>query len=107
MTQDRSRLRSRLRWTGAAFVLGVAGVVVGVAVLDSHAVVGYALLWIFLVLLFAYRAFRCPLCGAALLFFPLGVAWHWLRSSPKLCPRCRTDYESAAAELGRGTRRSS
>jgi hypothetical protein len=106
LTPARKSLRSRLGWTGAAFALGVAAVVIGVALLDSRPVVGIALSWVFAVLFFAFRAFRCPLCGAALLFFPIGVAWRWLRSTPKLCPRCRTDYEIAAAELGRGTRRS-
>jgi hypothetical protein len=106
MTQGRNSIGRRLRWTAAAFALGVAAVVAGVAVFDSRVVVGCALLWIFLVLLFAFRVFRCPLCGAVVLFFPIGVAWRWLRTTPRLCPRCRTDYETAAAELGRGTRRS-
>jgi len=107
MTHARSSIGRRLRWTGAAFALGVLVVVLGVAALDSPTIVGGALLWILLVLFYAYRVFRCPLCGAIVLFFPVGVAWRWLSRTPRLCPRCRTDYEAAAAELGRGTRRSS
>ncbi|MGD8278644.1 MAG: hypothetical protein PVH00_11485 [Gemmatimonadota bacterium] len=106
MTRAYSSVGRRLRWTATAFAAGVVAVLVGVAVLDSRAVVGFALFWIFLVLFYAWRTFRCPLCGAVVLFFPLGVAWRWLRTTPRLCPRCRTDYEAAAAELGRGPRRS-
>ncbi len=106
MTHGRSGIGRRLRWTAVAFVLGAAAVMVGVAVLDSRVVVGVALLWILLVLFYAFRVFRCPLCGAVVLFFPVGVAWRWLSTTPRLCPRCRTDYEAAAAEIGRGTRRS-
>lgn len=105
MTHARGSIGRRLRWTVAAFALGVFGVVLGVAVLESRVVVGLALLWIFLVLFYGYRVFRCPLCGAVVLFFPIGVAWRWLTTTPRLCPRCRTDYEAAAAELRRGTRR--
>jgi hypothetical protein len=105
MTHARGTLERRLRWTAAAFALGVLAVVLGIAVLESRAVVGIALVWIFAVVLYAFRAFRCPLCGATVLFFPIGVAWRWLSTTPRLCPRCRTDYETAAAELGRGNRR--
>lgn len=106
MKRDGRRLERRLAATFGAFGLGVIAVVAGVAILDSRLVVGLSLCWILAVMLFALRAFRCPLCGAALLYFPIGVALRWLRSSPRLCPRCRTDYEAAASELGRGTGRS-
>jgi hypothetical protein len=66
--------------------------------------VGLSLVWIFATLLFAMRAFRCPLCGARLLYFPITVAWRWLHSSPRLCPRCRTDYDAAMAELEQTSR---
>lgn len=106
MRRDRSRLGRRLLATAAAFAIGLVAIILGVAFLDSRVAVGAALVWIFAVLLFAMRAFRCPLCGAALLYFPIGVAWRWLNASPRLCPRCRTDYDKAMAELGRTARRS-
>ena len=106
MRRDRSRLGRRLMATTTAFAIGVVAIILGVAFLDSRVIVGVSLIWIFAVLLFALRAFRCPLCGAALLYFPIGVAWRWLHASPRLCPRCRTDYDAATAELGRASRRS-
>jgi hypothetical protein len=106
MKRTRSRLERRLLSVFAAFGLGLAMVVVGVAALDSRLVVGVSLIWILAVLFYALRAFRCPLCGAALLYYPLGAALRWLRASPRLCPRCRTDYDAALTELGRGSRRS-
>ena len=107
MTRNPDPVDKRLLAVFLAFVLGLLVVVLGVAAFDSRAVVGAALVWILAVLWYAFRAFRCPLCGATFLFFPVRTAWRWLWESPRKCPRCRTDHDAAAAELAREKERSS
>lgn len=106
MNRNRSAVEQRLFAVFLAFLLGLVVVVLGVAFFESQVVVGIALLWILVVLLYAGHTFRCPLCGAVVLFFPVRTAWRWLRGSPRKCPRCRTDYDAAVAELARGKGRS-
>lgn len=107
MKRNQSPLEQRLLLVFLAFMLGLLFVVLGVALFESQVLVGAALVWILAVLLYAAHVLRCPLCGATLLYFPVRTAWRWLRESPRKCPRCRTDYEAAVAELASGKGRSS
>lgn len=93
------RLKRQIAAVFGGYVLGLAGVVGGVAVWDSRGVVGVALVWLTAFVVYAWQTFRCPLCGASVFNSPVTGALRWLFRTPRRCPRCRADYEVALAEL--------
>lgn len=98
MSRERARIDQLVRLLAAAYVAGVAALVVLIAVVDSRLATGAAVGWIILVLLYARHALRCPLCGASVLNAPVGAGLSWLTGRDRRCPRCKTDYESVLGE---------
>jgi hypothetical protein len=98
-------VNGRLAVVIGAYVAGLSGVILGVVVWSSPTVVGVALAWLTVVGIYAWRAFRCPLCGASVFNAPARAAVRWVIRTPRLCPRCRADYDAALVELRRGARR--
>lgn len=92
-------LNRKLAFVGGAYALGFFVVMLGVAVLDSRRVVGFALAWLTGVVMFAWQVFRCPLCGASVFNAPAWKAIGWILRSPRSCPRCRTEFAAASRAL--------
>ncbi|MCI0436822.1 MAG: hypothetical protein L0271_24755 [Gemmatimonadetes bacterium] len=101
MAYGSRRLKRVIAIVLGSYVLGLAGVILGVALWDSRGVTGIAILWLTAVVVYAWQTFRCPLCGASIFNGPAGAALLWLFREPRRCPRCATDYESARIEMGR------
>ncbi len=99
MNAEQRALRTRIRAVLAGYAIGLGGVVAGVAIWDSRAMVGLSLVWLTLVVGYAWLGFRCPLCNESVFNGPARAALLWLFRTPRRCPRCRTDYDVALAEL--------
>jgi hypothetical protein len=82
----------------AAYVAGLTALLLSIAVADSRIGSGIALAWILGVLLYARQELRCPLCGASVLNANVIRGLRWL-AGERRCPRCRADWDEAAATL--------
>jgi len=85
----------------AAYTAGLAGVMLGIMVWDSHVVVASSVGVIMVALGYARIAFRCPICRAAIFLTPVSDAVPWVTGKARRCPRCRTDYDEATREMAR------
>jgi hypothetical protein len=85
----------------AVYIIGLAGVMVGIMVLDSHVVVATSVGVIMLALAYARAAFRCPICRTAVFLAPVSLALPWVTGRLRRCPNCRADYHEAIREMGR------
>lgn len=94
---------SRSRETGrkvfalvSAYIVGLAVLVLSIAVADSRVGSGIALAWILGVLLYARQELRCPLCRASVLNANVGKGLRWL-AGDRRCPRCNASWNEAAS----------
>jgi len=104
LSAARAKLNRQLALMFGAFGLGLAAVLAGILILDSRVFVGFAVAWIMVVVLFARRQFRCPLCHASILMAPVSESVPWILGRTRRCPRCRTDYDEAMAAVSAGSR---
>jgi hypothetical protein len=85
----------------AAYIVGLAVLLLSIAMADSRVGSGIALAWIIGVLLYARHELRCPLCGASVLNATVGKGLRWL-AGDRRCPRCRANWDEAASARSSG-----
>jgi hypothetical protein len=80
----------------AAYIVGLAALMLSIAVADSRIGSGIALAWIMGLLLYARHELRCPLCRASVLNASVGKGLRWL-AGDRRCPRCLASWEDVAS----------
>lgn len=102
MSRAGEQTNRKVRWLAGAYAAGLISLIILITVVDSRLATGIAVFWIMLVLLYARRTLRCPLCGASVLNAPVGAGLGWVTGRDRRCARCRTEYEAALREAAKG-----